>query len=239
MTTALEVKKLTAGYKGFPIVNEVDLSVAAGTAVAIVGPNGAGKSTLLKAIMGLLDGTKGTVRLGDVDISGWKAPNISSHGLGYVPQVSNVFPSMTVRENLEIGAFTNPSMFAEGVQDVLGIFPDLEPALRRPAGTLSGGQRVMLAIGRVLMSRPKVMLLDEPTAGLAPQYAVKVWEIIETIAKTGVGLAIVEQNVDMAIEGAQEVYVLINGRNAMSGNTDELDSDLLGKLFMDSLEVKV
>lgn len=239
MTVALEVNNLTAGYKGFPIVTGVELRIEAGTAVAIVGPNGAGKSTLLKAIMGLLDGTEGTVTLGDLDISGWKPQNISGHGLGYVPQVSNVFPSMTVRENLEIGTFTNPSLFTQGLEEVLAIFPDLEPALRRQAGTLSGGQRVMLAVGRVLMSRPKVMLLDEPTAGLAPQYAARVWEIIETIAKTGVGLGIVEQNVDMAIEGAQRVYVLINGRNAMSGSTDELDSESLGKLFMDNLEVKV
>lgn len=239
MTTVLEVEGITAGYKGFPIVNDVRLSIGAGTAVAIVGPNGAGKSTLLKAIMGLLEGTRGTVRLGDVDISGWKPQSISRHGLGYVPQVSNVFPSMTVRENLEIGAFVDRSRFDETEAEVLDVFPDLKPALRRQAGTLSGGQRVMLAIGRVLMARPKVILMDEPTAGLAPMYAAKVWEIIDTIARTGVGLGIVEQNVEMAIEGAQHVFALINGRNAMNGSTEDVDSESLGKLFMDNLEVRV
>ena len=239
MTTALEVKKLTAGYKGFPIVHDVDFTVEAGMAVALVGPNGAGKSTLLKAVMGLLEGTEGTVKLGDLDVSGWKPQKISSHGLGYVPQVNNVFPSMTVRENLEIGAYVNPPLFAQGEAEILAMFPDLKPALKRQAGTLSGGQRLMLAIGRVLISRPKVILLDEPTAGLAPMYAEKVWETVETIAKTGVGVGVIEQNVQMAIEGAQKVYVLINGRNAMSASTNEVDSESLGKLFLENLEVKV
>jgi branched-chain amino acid transport system ATP-binding protein len=239
MTAALEVKKLTAGYRGFPIVNDVDLRIEAGTAVAVVGPNGAGKSTLLKAIMGLLEGTEGMVKLGDLDISGWKPQRISSHGMGYVPQVANVFPSMTVRENLEIGAHLDRSLFAQREEEVLAVFPDLKPALKRQAGTLSGGQRVMLAIGRVLMSRPKVILLDEPTAGLAPKYAARVWEIVDTIAKSGVGLGIVEQNVETALEGAQQVYALINGRNAMSGSTAEVDSESLGRLFMDNLEVRI
>ncbi|MEJ2668604.1 MAG: ABC transporter ATP-binding protein, partial [Deinococcales bacterium] len=231
--------KLTAGYRGFPIVNDVDLRIEAGTAVAVVGPNGAGKSTLLKAIMGLLEGTEGMVKLGDLDISGWKPQRISSHGMGYVPQVANVFPSMTVRENLEIGAHLDRSLFAQREEEVLAVFPDLKPALKRQAGTLSGGQRVMLAIGRVLMSRPKVILLDEPTAGLAPKYAARVWEIVDTIAKSGVGLGIVEQNVETALEGAQQVYTLINGRNAMSGSTAEVDSESLGRLFMDNLEVRI
>lgn len=235
----LEVQNLTAGYKGFPIINEVSLQVESGTAVAVVGPNGAGKSTLLKAVMGQLEGTHGVVKLTEREVTGLKPQDLSRRGLGYVPQVHNVFPSMTVRENFEIGCYANPHLLRTGLDEILDFFPDLRNALMRQAGTLSGGQRMMLAIGRALIAKPKVLLLDEPTAGLAPQYAAKVWKIIRMIASTGVGLLIVEQNVHMALEGGDAVYVLIGGRNVMNGSTLEIDSESLGKLFLDSLEVKV
>lgn len=229
---ALEAERITAGYKGVPVLREVSLHVDAGTVAAIVGPNGAGKSTFLKALVGLLRGSAGKVVVSGVDVSGRPTEEIVRHGLGYVPQVANVFPSMTVYENLEIGCFVQPAAFASGLPKVLDLFPDLRPALRRKAGELSGGQRNMLAVGRALVTSPSVLLLDEPTAGLAPQVAERVWSLIADVAAMGVAVLVVEQNVGMALERSNWVYVLTGGRNRLDGPAAEMDQQMLGDLFL-------
>lgn len=230
--SALTAEQITAGYRGVPVVRGVALHVEEGTTVAIVGPNGAGKSTFLKAIVGLLKGTTGTVRVNGTDVSGWPTPAITRQGLGYVPQVSNVFPSLTVQENLELGCYVSPKLYTVQLPKVLELFPDLRSALRRKGGELSGGQRMMLAIGRALMADPKVLLLDEPTAGLSPLYAQKVWSLIGDVAGSGVGILVVEQNVGMALAGSDWVYVLTGGRNNVDGPAKDMDPVQLGEIFL-------
>ena len=230
--SALTADQITAGYKGVPVVRGVSLEVEAGKTVAIVGPNGAGKSTCLKAIVGLLKGTTGTVRVNGTDVSGWATPVVTRQGLGYVPQVSNVFPSLSVQENLELGCYVAPKLYAQQLPKVLELFPDLKSALRRKGGELSGGQRMMLALGRALMADPKVLMLDEPTAGLSPLYAQKVWSLIGDVAGSGVGVLVVEQNVGMALAGSDWVYVLTGGRNNIDGPARDMDPARLGEIFL-------
>ena len=183
--SALNVDRLTAGYGRIPVVSNVSIRAEKGAVTAIVGPNGAGKSTLLKAIVGLLRPMSGAVRLEDRDLTGWPPHRITQSGMGYVPQVNNVFPTLAVTENLEMGAFIRKDDIRPRLNEVLEMFPDLRLAARKQAGLLSGGQRNMLGMARALMLDPQVLLLDEPTAGLAPTYVTRIWDRVAAIAATG------------------------------------------------------
>jgi branched-chain amino acid transport system ATP-binding protein len=221
----LSAEGLTAGYGGPPIIEDISLAVRAGKISAIVGPNGAGKSTLLKALCGVLRASRG-----DVYVQGQKTTNIPpeklvKRGLGYVPQVSNVFPDLTVRENLEMGAYTRRRGVDARVDEICELFPDLGVSMRRRAAVLSGGQRSMLALARALMLKPAVMLLDEPSAGLSPLLQGKLWEQIEKIAATGVGICVVEQNTRLTLRHAHWGYILVLGRNRLDGPARELLHD--------------
>ena len=221
----LGAEGVTAGYGGPPVIEDISLAVHAGRITAIVGPNGAGKSTLLKALIGVL-----RVSRGEVYVRGQKTTNVPpeklvKRGVGYVPQVSNVFPDLTVRENLEMGAYTRRRGVDARIDEVCELFPDLGRALRRRAGMLSGGQRSMLAMARAFMLKPAVMLLDEPSAGLSPLLQDKLWEQIEKIAATGVGICVVEQNTRRTLRHAHWGYILVLGRNRLDGPARELLHD--------------
>ncbi len=221
----LRAEGVTAGYGGPPIIEDISLAVHARRITAIVGPNGAGKSTLLKALSGVLRASRG-----EVYVRGEKTTNIPpeklvKRGLGYVPQVSNIFPDLTVRENLEMGAYTRRHGVHKRLGELCELFPDLGVALRRRAGLLSGGQRSMLAMARALMLEPVVMLLDEPSAGLSPLLQAALWEQIEKIAATGVGICVVEQNTRRTLRHAHWGYILVLGRNRLDGPAQELLHD--------------
>jgi branched-chain amino acid transport system ATP-binding protein len=231
---ALLVEGVTGGYSRVPIVQNVSLRAEPGKVVTIVGPNGAGKSTLLKVISGILRPTSGKIKVGERDATTLPANRMVSIGLGYVPQERNVFPKLTVRENLEMGGFILSGDISKRIHTLLELFPDLRPAEHRKAGTLSGGQRNMLGMARALMLDPKVLLLDEPTAGLSPLYTDVVWQKVRTIAETGTAVVVVEQNVDRAIANADWVYVLVAGTNRVDGSPSfirdlDLPAIFLGK----------
>lgn len=230
--TVLEAEGVTAGYGPVPVVEDVSVSVDEGEVVAIVGPNGAGKSTLLKSLFGLLRLMAGTVRVAGRDVSGWPPHQIARHGLAYVPQVENVFPSMNIVENLEMGGFTRKGPLTARIDEVLDIFPDLREAGRKQAGQLSGGQRNMLGMARALMLEPKALLLDEPTAGLSPMYTRVVWDQIARIAATGTAVVVVEQNVDIAVRQAHRVYVMVAGRNRLEGSAADVAGQDLPSIFL-------
>jgi branched-chain amino acid transport system ATP-binding protein len=219
---ALVVTGVTAGYGGAPVIEDVSLSVDPGQIVAVVGPNGAGKSTLLKSIAGLVRVSKGQVRIGSQDITSRRTEDLAALGVSYVPQVANIFPGMTVRENLEVGGYRRKAGSGERIDELCQLFPDLRAALRRKAGTLSGGQRSMLAMARGLMIDPAVMLLDEPSAGLSPIFQSLLWEQIKKVAATGVAVCVVEQNTRRTLQYADWGYVLVLGRNRLDGPAQEL-----------------
>ncbi|MHB8189856.1 MAG: ABC transporter ATP-binding protein [Ferrimicrobium sp.] len=225
----LRIEDLTAGYGKIPIIQGISLEAAVGQVVAIVGPNGAGKSTALKASFGLLPRMSGRVFLDEEDISSLPAYLAARAGMAYVPQVENVFAAMSVEENLELGAFGARGLLAKRMTMVFDIFPELAPAKKRRAGLLSGGQRNMLGMARALMSDPKVILLDEPTAGLSPSNVDVVWEQIALVSSLGMTVVVVEQNVDRALQSANWVYILVAGRNHESGTPAMLaELDLAG-----------
>lgn len=226
----LTVESLFAGYGNVRILYDISLTVPRGSIVSIIGPNGAGKSTLLKAVYGLLDTTEGRVRFhrageDPVDVTGWEANRITAVGMNYVPQMANVFPNMTVRENLEMGAVLARSRFEERVGAVFGLFPVLAMRSQQRAGTLSGGERQMLALGRSLMTGPELLLLDEPSAGLAPAVIDEVMERLVDINRQGVTILMVEQNARRSLAMSDYGYVLEAGRNRMGGEGDELLAD--------------
>lgn len=221
----LEVKGLTAGYSNVPIITDVSITAYKGKVTAIVGPNGAGKSTLLKAIVGLIKCTAGSVTFNGVEVVGWAPERLVRAGLAYVPQVVNVFPSLSVRENLEMGAYTRRAGIRDRIEHIFSLFPDLNQAASRPARTLSGGQRHMLAMARGLMVDPSILILDEPTAGLAPKYAAGIWDHVKIAQSTGVGILIVEQNTRQTLASADWAYVLVLGRNRLEGPGSELLAD--------------
>ncbi len=218
----LAVSDLEAGYGGLPIVRGISIAVGKGMLNCIVGPNGAGKSTALKAIAGALKSTKGRVVMAGEDVTKLPTEERVGKGLGYVPQVANVFATLTVLENLQIGAIRRRAKTKERIEMVCGIFPDLKPALGRPAGTLSGGQRSMLALSRALMGDPQLLLLDEPTAGLAPRIEEQVWDHILTIQGHGISILVVEQNTHRALTHSGWAYVMANGELASEGPGLEL-----------------
>lgn len=218
----LVINDLTAGYGGPPIIEGISLEARPGAITAIVGPNGAGKSTLMKAIAGVVRPSGGEIRVCGQVTTGLTADKLVRRGMAYVPQVANVFPSLTVVENLEMGAYNRKSGVRERIEELYELFPDLRPAARRPARTLSGGQRNMLAMARGLMSDPKVLLVDEPTAGMAPKFEAAVWQHIVQIRQTGVAVVVVEQNTRRTLTHADWAYVLVLGRNRLSGSPAQL-----------------
>jgi len=222
----LQATDLVAGYiPEVNILNGCNLVVHPGDFVGIIGPNGAGKSTFLKAVLGLCSVRSGTVMLGDRDITGHKAHELVSLGVGYVPQTKNVFQSLTVIENLEMGCFLKPSMFKDRFDYVTTLFPRLKERARSRAGSLSGGERQMVAMSRALMLDPQVLLLDEPSAGLSPVLQDEVFLQCRTINATGVAILMVEQNARRCLQVCNRGYVLDQGRNAYTGTGRELLAD--------------
>jgi branched-chain amino acid transport system ATP-binding protein len=221
----LAVDHLTAGYGGPPIIEDISLSARPGTITVFVGPNGAGKSTLMKAIAGVIRPVSGDVRVCGETTTGLTSDKLVRKGLGYVPQVANVFPSLTILENLQMGGYTRRSSVNERIEELYELFPDLALAARRPARTLSGGQRNMLALAQGLVPEPKVLLVDEPTAGLAPKFEQAVWEHIVRIRDTGVAVVVVEQNTRLALSHANWGYVLVLGKTRLSGSGQDLLHD--------------
>ena len=221
----LDMTDIHGGYGGANILNGVNIAIDANEIGVIVGPNGAGKSTTLKALFGLLTVSQGTILFDGRDITN-KAPEaLVREGLSFVPQEFNVFPTLTVEENLEMGAFIRRDDFRPLIDKVYGFFPPLKDKRRQPAGELSGGQRQMVAMGRALMTDPRLLLLDEPTAGLSPRYMGEIFERIIEINAAGVGILMVEQNARQALALAHRGFVLAGGQNRFTGTGAELLAD--------------
>jgi len=217
---------LIAGYlPGVNILNGCDLYASKGELVGIIGPNGAGKSTLLKAMFGLVKIHTGTVRLGTDDITNLRPNKLVSMGVGFVPQTNNVFPTLTIKENLEMGLFQKPKGIKERLEFVIEIFPELGKRLPQRAGSLSGGERQMVAMSRALMMGPHVLLLDEPSAGLSPVRQDEAFLRVKEINKAGVTTIMVEQNARRCLQICDRGYVLDQGRNAYTGTGRELADD--------------
>ncbi len=232
----LSVQGLTAGYGGPPIIEQVSVKASRGAITAIVGPNGAGKSTLLKTVAGLIRPTAGKVFVEGKEVTGLPAEKLARRGIAYVPQVENVFPDLTIRENLDMGGYVRKSGVRERIEELLLLFPDLKAAAHRRASTLSGGQRTMLALARGLMVDPAVLILDEPSAGLSPKFQGLIWERIEQIRATNVAVVIVEQNTRETLRHAQWAYVLVLGRNRLEGTgRDLLEDDEVINLYVGRL----
>lgn len=221
----IELKHVVGGYGGAPILNGVNMAIEKTDIGVIVGPNGAGKSTTLKAIFGLLKVTGGTIDFGGENIANSLPDKLVPKGLSFVPQEKNVFTSMSVEENLEMGAFTRTDDFRDTMEWVYGMFPVLREKRRQPAGELSGGQRQMVAMGRALMSKPTLLMLDEPSAGLSPRYVIEIFETIQRVNKEGVGILMVEQNARQALAFASKGFVLAQGQNRYTGTGAELIAD--------------
>jgi branched-chain amino acid transport system ATP-binding protein len=221
----IELKHVVGGYGGAPILNGVDMAIEQSDIGVIVGPNGAGKSTTLKAIFGLLKVTGGTIDFNGENVANSLPDRLVPKGLSFVPQEKNVFTSMTVEENLEMGAFTRKDDFSETMAWVYEMFPVLAEKRRQPAGELSGGQRQMVAMGRALMSKPKLLMLDEPSAGLSPRYVIEIFETIVRVNQEGVGILMVEQNARQALAFASKGFVLAGGQNRFTGTGAELIAD--------------
>ncbi|GAA6149102.1 ABC transporter ATP-binding protein [Pseudooceanicola nitratireducens] len=217
---------MTGGYgRGPDILHDCTISVDPGQIAVIVGPNGAGKSTGMKAIFGMLNLRKGRVVLDGDDITDLSPQDRVRRGMGFVPQVNNIFPSMSVEENLEMGAFIRDHDFSSTMAQVYDLFPILKDKRHQAAGELSGGQRQQVAVGRALMTQPKVLMLDEPTAGVSPIVMDELFDRIIEIARTGLPVLMVEQNARQALEIADRAYVLVQGANAHTGTGKELLAD--------------
>jgi branched-chain amino acid transport system ATP-binding protein len=223
----LEVEKINSGYGGIQVLWDISLQVAEGEFVAIVGANGAGKSTLLKTIAGIHRQTSGTITFEDKQIENLPAHSVVARGIALVPEGRRLFPYMTVKENLELGAYTvkDSEKVEENLNWVYGLFPKLEERQRQMAGTFSGGEQQMLTIGRALMSRPRFLMLDEPSLGLQPNIVTNVFQSLKILHGEGVTILLVEQNVRKSLEIARRAYVLEHGHIVMSGDSGELIQD--------------
>ena len=235
--TVIECNGIAAGYvKGLNILQGIDLIINEKEIVSIIGPNGAGKSTLLKAIMGIINISGGRFFIDGVEKTNTPTHQIVKEGVGYVPQVENVFPSLTIEENLEIGSWSIDTNIKQSISKIFDDFPMLKERRKDKAGNLSGGQRQILALARALATSPKILLLDEPSAGLSPVAIKEVFEMVKEINSKGVAILLVEQNAKRALNFSDRGYVLDQGRNAYQGNGQELLNDprvvdlYLGKL---------
>ena len=209
----LNGQNMTGGYGGADILHDCTIGVDQGEIAVIVGPNGAGKSTAMKAVFGMLNISQGSVNLDGEDISQLSPQDRVAQGMSFVPQNQNVFTSMSVEENLEMGAFTRRDDFTETMEQVFELFPILKEKRRQAAGELSGGQRQQVAVGRALMTQPKVLMLDEPTAGVSPIVMDELFDRVIEVAKSGIAILMVEQNARQALSIANRGYVLVQGRN--------------------------
>ena len=215
-------KNITAGYGGVDIIKNINLEVKQGEIVVIVGPNGAGKSTAMKALLGMLKLTDGGVSFEEEDITFMLPQDRVNLGIAFVPQTQNVFTGMSVEENLEMGGFIRSDDIRLTIEDIYNLFPILKEKRNQNAGELSGGQRQQVAFGRALMTKPKILMLDEPTAGVSPIVMDELFSRIIEVGKTGVGILMVEQNAKQALNIADRGYVLVNGMNSREGSGQDL-----------------
>jgi ABC-type branched-subunit amino acid transport system ATPase component len=229
----LRVENVVSGYGSMEVLHEVSVEVEEGQTVAVIGPNGAGKTTLLRTIFGVVNPWKGKVYFRDEDITGLPAERIVKMGLSYVPQEENIFPTLSVQENLEMGAFVREDDFRPRLEEMFVLFPDLTDRRTSPAGDLSGGMRQMLAIGRALMLNPQLLLLDEPSTGLAPFLVDAIFDRIEELNAQGVTIFLVEQNAHRALRSSDRVYVLEGGEKKAEGTAQEMLADEeIGRLYL-------
>jgi len=231
----LNIKKLTAGYGGPNIIHNVDISVKEGEIVTIIGPNGAGKSTILKSIFGMTKIEKGAIHYFEEDLTNLATSEIIERGICFVPQGRTVFPSLTVQENLEMGAFirNDKKVLQKDLHDVYEKFPKLYERRHQLTKTLSGGEQQMVSLGRALMIQPRLLLLDEPSIGLAPQIVMEVFEKCREIKASGTAILMVEQNATLALEYSDRGYVLEQGRNRLEGKGRELLANKqIGELYL-------
>lgn len=221
--TVLNVQSLTAGYvPGLPILKDVNMCLGRGEIVAVIGPNGAGKSTLIKAIAGLVLVEEGTIMLGARNLVGIRPDEMAIFGIAYVPQTNNIFRTLTIRQNLMLAAKRSDGLVDDLIERMFTLFEILRGKQMDKGGKLSGGQRQMLAIAMALVAEPKLILMDEPTAGLAPKVAEEILSLVQDIAEKGVSVIFVEQNVKAALRISNRTYVLAEGRNQIDGSTQEL-----------------
>ena len=231
--SVLSLDQVVGGYGDTQILHGVSMYVDPGEIVVIIGPNGAGKSTAMKAVFGLLNLTAGSVHLDGAEITNMPPEKVVRQGVCYVPQTANIFPSLTVEENLEMGAYVRTDDFSPRMAEIYQLFPPLYEKRRLAAGTLSGGQRQMVAMGKAMMLEPKILLLDEPTAGLSPKYRGEIFSIIRTVNGTGTPILMVEQNAKQALKIANRGYVLVDGKNKFEGGGQALlDDPEVAEMFL-------
>lgn len=230
----LTAHNVTAGYvPDLPILRDVSVTAGHGQITLIIGPNGAGKSTLIKAIVGLVPVSGGSIRLGDTDITHIRPDQLAEHGISYVPQSDNVFKSLTIRQNLDLALRRSKGDPAERLNGLFAQFPALADKQRDRAGTLSGGQRQFLAIAMALATAPRLILMDEPSAGLSPKVAQEVLEHVRTLTERGVSVLLVEQNVNQALRLADHCYIFAEGRNQLDGQAKALLGDkVVGEIYL-------
>ena len=226
MARWLDVKDVEGGYGSVKIIHGIDMHVDEGEFVTIIGPNGCGKSTLIKIIFGIATYYGGKVEHKGEDVSGWRTDRLATRGIAYVPQVDNVFPSLSVEENLQMGGNTlSSSLLNERIGHALDMFPDLKDRTHDLAASLSGGERQMLAIGRALINQPDFLLLDEPTAALSPLYQQQIIERIDALREVGITVLIVEQNARLSLARSDRGYILSNGKVVHTGNAEDILND--------------
>jgi len=238
MTRWLDVKDVKGGYDSVQIINGIDLYIDEGEFVTIIGPNGCGKSTLIKIIFGIATYYSGKIKHKGEEVSGWRTDQLAMRGIAYVPQVDNVFPSLSVEENLQMGGNSlSTSLLNERIGQALDMFPDLRLRTHDLAASLSGGERQMLAIGRALISKPDFLLLDEPTAALSPLYQQQIIERIDALREVGITVLIVEQNARLSLARSDRGYILSNGEVVHTGDaTDILNDPHINKYFLGTKE---
>jgi ABC-type branched-subunit amino acid transport system ATPase component len=236
MTRILDVRGLEGGYGSVQILYDIDIHVDKGEFVTIIGPNGCGKSTLIKAIFGIATYYGGGIEYMGQDVSGWRTDQLVNHGIAYVPQIDNVFPSLSVEENLQMGGNTLPNnILNERIERSLEMFPDLRSREYDLAASLSGGERQMLAISRALISDPKFLLLDEPTAALSPLYQQQIIERIDSLREDGITILIVEQNARLSLARSDRGYIMASGKMVHTGDAQHILSDPeIGEYFLGS-----
>ena len=236
MSRVLEIKDLQAGYGSVQILYGIDIHVDEGEFVTIIGPNGCGKSTLIKAIFGIATYYSGGVKYHGTEVSGWRTDQLVNHGIAYVPQVDNVFPSLSVMENLQMGGNSlDNSTLNDRIERSLEMFPDLRDRVHDVAASLSGGERQMLAISRALISNPTFLLLDEPTAALSPLYQQQIIERIDSLREQGITVLIVEQNARLSLSRSDRGYIMANGKIVHTGDAQHILTDPeIGEYFLGS-----